>query len=164
MLMQRILAVPARLACLLALVLPGLPTAFADDAARIGRLETEIQQLRTLINEQARRIQRLEDELSRRAGQADPQPRPRPRVGGMRTDVPASAARQPWHGTAAWDRVATGMSAEEVTQILGEPTSAESIGELKSLFYRGAAPGGPPLSGHVNFKDGRVVAVSKPEF
>ncbi len=82
----------------------------------------------------------------------------------MRTDVPASAARQPWHKAATWDRVATGMTAEEVTQILGEPTSAESIGVLKTMFYRGAAPGGPAVNGHVNFKDGRVVAVSKPAF
>jgi len=156
--------VPARLAFLLALHLSGLPTAVADDAARINRLETEIQQLRTLIDEQARRIQRLEDDLNRRASASEPQPRPRPRVGEMRTDLPVSGARQPWHGAAAWDRVATGMSAEEVTQVLGEPTSAESIGALKTLFYRGAAPGGPPVSGHVNFRDGRVVAVSKPEF
>jgi hypothetical protein len=56
------------------------------------------------------------------------------------------------------------MSAEEVTQILGEPTTAESIGVLKTLFYRGAVPGGPPVSGHVNFKDGRVVAILKPAF
>jgi len=139
-----------------------MPTAVADDAARISRLETEIQQLRTLINEQARRIQRLEGELNRRASSSEPQPRPR--VGEMRTDTPLSATRQPWHGAAAWDRVAAGMSAEEVTRILGEPTSAESIGVLKTLFYRGAAPGGPPVSGHVNFKDGGVVAVSKPAF
>jgi hypothetical protein len=56
------------------------------------------------------------------------------------------------------------MSAEEVTQILGEPTSAESIGVLETLFYRGAAPGGSPVSGHVNFKDSRVVAIRKPAF
>ncbi len=155
---------PARLAFLSALHLCGSPTAVADDAARISRLETEIQQLRTLVNEQARRIQRLEDELGRRAGSSEPQPRPRPRVGEMRTDAPQSAARQPWHGPAAWDRVATGMGEDQVTQVLGAPTSVESIGALKTLFYRGAAPGGPPVSGHVNFKDGRVVAIRKPAF
>lgn len=141
-----------------------MPTAVADDAARISRLETEIQQLRTLVNEQARRIQRLEDELHRRAGASEPQPRPRPRVGEMRTDATQVAARQPWHGAAAWDRVATGMTEDGVTQVLGAPTSVESIGALKTLFYRGTAPGGPPVSGHVNFKDGVVVAVSKPAF
>jgi hypothetical protein len=156
--------VPARIAFLLAFQLSAMPTAVADDAARISRLETEIQQLRTRIDEQARRIQRLEDDLNRRTRESDPQPRPRPRVGEMRTDAPQSAARQPWHAAAAWDRVANGMTAEEVTRILGEPTSAESIGALKTLFYRGAAPGGSPVSGHVNFKDGRVVAIRKPAF
>ncbi len=137
--------------------------AVADDRARISRLETEIQQLRALVDEQARRIRRLEDELKRRNA-ADPQPRSRPRIGGMTTDAPVSAARRPWHGAAAWDRVAAGMSAEEVAGILGTPTGAESVGALQTLFYRGAAPDGRPVSGHVNLKDGRVVAVSKPAF
>ena len=155
---------PTRIAFLAAFQLSGMPTAVADDAARISRLETEIQQLRTLVNEQARRIQRLEEELSRRVGASEPQSRPRPRVGEMRTDGAQSAARQPWHGAAAWDRVATGMTEDEVMQVLGKPTSAESVGVLKTLFYRGAAPGGPPVGGHVNFKDGRVVAIRRPAF
>jgi hypothetical protein len=158
--MHRSLAASATLAGALALAVLAPTPAVADDAARISRLETEIQQLRTLVNEQARRIQRLEDDLKRRNAAADPQPR----IGEVKTDAPASTSRQPWHGPAAWNRVAAGMSAEEVTTILGTPTSAESIGALKTLFYRGSAPGGPPVSGHVNFKDGRVVAVSKPAF
>lgn len=155
---------PARIAFLLALQLVALPAAIADDAARISRLETEIQQLRTRLDEQARRIQRLEDELNRRSGASEPQPRPRPRVGEMRTDAPHSAARQPWHAAPSWEGVATGMSEEEVTRILGEPTSSESSGALKTLFYRGIAPGGSPVSGHVNFRDGRVVAIRRPDF
>jgi hypothetical protein len=156
--------VPARLACLLAFHVGGTPMAFADEAARISRLETEIQQLRTLVNEQARRIQRLEDALNSRTSASEPQPRPRSRVGEVRTDASQSGERQDWHAAAAWDRVATGMTAEEVTQILGEPTSAESVGALMTLFYRGVVPGGTPVSGHVNFKDGRVIAFRKPEF
>ncbi len=152
------------LAYALTLMVLAPASANADDSARISRLETEIQQLRALVDEQARRIRRLEDELQRRAGQADPQPRPRPRVDDMRTDAPAAAGRLPWHGPAAWDRVAQGMTEAEVIGILGEPSAAESFGALKSLFYRGGAPGGPSLSGHVNLKDGRVVAVSRPAF
>ena len=56
------------------------------------------------------------------------------------------------------------MTADEVKSALGEPTAAESVGALSTLFYRGSAPGGRALSGHVNLKDGRVVAVSKPAF
>lgn len=155
---------PARIAFLLAFQLLALPTAVADDAARISRLETEIQQLRTRIDEQARRIQRLEDDLNRRTGASEPQPLPRPRAGEIRTDGAQAAARQPWHAAPSWEDVATGMSEEAVTRILGEPTSAESVGALKTLFYRGTAPGGSPVNGHVNFKDGRVVAIRKPAF
>jgi len=153
---------PLRFACLPAFVLLVTVPAIADDAARISRLETEIQQLRALVDEQARRIQRLEEDLNRRAATSVPQPRPR--AGDMRTEAPASASRQPWHQSAPWDRVAKGMPEADVVRILGAPTAAESVGALKSLFYRGAAPGGPPLAGHVNLKEGRVVAVSKPAF
>lgn len=153
---------PVRLACLLAIAPLTTGTAIADDAARISRLETEIQQLRVLVDEQARRIQRLEEALDRRA--AGPALQPRPRPGEMRTDAPAAATRQPWHSAAAWDRVGKGMTADEVKSALGEPTAAESVGALSTLFYRGSAPGGRALSGHVNLKDGRVVAVSKPAF
>jgi len=139
-------------------------SALADDAARISRLETEIQQLRTLVDEQTRRIKRLEDELVRRSSASAPQPSPRPRAGAMRPDAPESGVRQPWHAAAAWDRVAVGMTAEQVVGILGAPSADESVGSLRTLFYRGASPGGPPVSGHVNFKDNRLVAVVKPVF
>lgn len=45
-----------------------------------------------------------------------------------------------------------------------EPTSVESSGALKTLFYRGATPGSTPINGHVNFRDDKVVAVNKPQF
>lgn len=151
-----------RIACLLSPAMLTTVAALADDSARIGRLETEIQQLRALVDGQARRIQRLEEELNRRA--AAPAAPPRPRPGETRTDSTAAAARQPWHSAAAWERVARGMTAEQVAAALGEPTTAESVGALSTLFYRGAAPGGRALSGHVNLKDGRVVAVIKPAF
>ena len=160
--MPRSLSTPLRFACLPLLGWLATGAAVADDSARISRLETEIQQLRTLIDEQARRIQRLEEELIRRATVSPPQPRPRPGATGV--DAPASASRQPWHERASWDRVAPGMAEADVVKTLGEPTSADSIGALMTLFYRGAAPGGPPLSGHVNLKDNRVVAVRRPAF
>jgi predicted RNase H-like nuclease (RuvC/YqgF family) len=139
-------------------------SASADDAARISRLESEIQLLRTQINEQNRRIQRLEDELSRRSGAAVAAPEPRKRANEMRTDQPTATARLPWHSPEAWDRVARGMTTAEVMAILGEPTVVESLEPFKTLFYRGAVPGGGSAGGHVNLRDGRVVAVSKPAF
>lgn len=134
--------------------------ALADDAARISFLESEIQRLRSQVNEQNRRIQRLEAELERIAGGAEPTS---VTIGHTETMLatPASAPQR-WHAPAAWDRIEKGMSLEQVRDILGEPTAIESIEALKTLFYRGATVEGRSLSGHVNFKDDRVVAVRKP--
>jgi hypothetical protein len=138
--------------------------AIADDAARISRLESEIQLLRSQIDEQSRRIQRLEAELNRRAGAPPVERRPRPRAGDGPAERAASTGRQPWHSADAWARVEKGMTADQVAAILGTPTAVESVDSLKTLFYRGAAPGGGALSGLVNLRDDRVVAIGKPGF
>lgn len=145
----------------LSLAGPGSGDARADDAARISRLESEIQQLRIRIDEQLRRIERLEQELEARGNQ--------PAIGaltGGRADLPAARATGPlpWHSPQAWDRLAAGMSEAEVTGILGEPTAVEMLESFKTLFYRGAVPGAGTLAGHVNFRDDRMVAVSRPAF
>jgi hypothetical protein len=160
--MIRSLSVQRALAICLATV-PVAPSARADDAARIGRLETEIQQLRSQIDEQNRRIQRLEAELARAAGAQADAPRPRPRTPGTQAGAAPASGPQPWHAAAAWERVKPGMTEAEAVAILGPPSAADSIGALKSLFYRDA-PGRADLHGHVNLKDGRVVAVNKPAF
>jgi hypothetical protein len=56
------------------------------------------------------------------------------------------------------------MTEAEVKQILGPPTSAESIGSYKTMFYRGPVTGAGAVSGIVNLRDGRVVAVNAPDF
>jgi hypothetical protein len=138
--------------------------ALADDGARISRLESEIQLLRTQIDAQNRRIRKLEADLARRSGTAPESPAS-PRAGDDKpASQPAPAGPQPWQAAAAWDRVAKGMTADQVTAILGAPTAAESVDALKTLFYRGSTPAGASLSGMVNLRDERVVAVVKPAF
>jgi hypothetical protein len=136
----------------------------ADDGARISRLESEIQQLRTQLDDQNRRIRKLEAELARRSGTAPARPASPRSAGDPPASRPALAGPQPWHAAAAWDRVAKGMTAEQVTAILGAPTAAESVDLLRTLFYRGSTPAGASLSGMVNLRDGRVVAVVRPAF
>ena len=116
--------------------------AFADDGARISRLESEIQQLRARIDEQDRRIQRLEAELARRSGTPPAGSVSKPRVDDSRINRPAATGPQPWHARANWERVAKGMSVEQVTAILGEPTAVESVDGFKTLFYRECGSGG----------------------
>jgi TolA-binding protein len=136
--------------------------ALADDAARISRLESDLQQLRARVDEQERRIERLENELGRRSNQP-PIARPPVREEG---GVAAAAATgpQPWHSPAAWDRVAKGMTQAQVAEILGPPTQVESVDAYKTLFYRGSVAGKGSLSGLVNLRDDQVVAVKKPAF
>jgi hypothetical protein len=131
----------------------------ADDAARVSRLESEIQQLRTQIDEQNRRIQRLEAELLPR-----PVARPDSAADVGRARGTSSSGPQPWHSPAPWRGVAKGMTATAVIAILGEPTSVESVDGLKTLLYRGKTATGTALSGIVNLRDERVVAVVSPAF
>jgi hypothetical protein len=140
------------------------PFALADDAARISRLESEIQLLRTRIDEQHRRILRLEDELKRGTGNGPVRTVPERHVDGVAIDRPAATESLPWHAAESWARVTTGMSEAEVTEILGPPTSVESIDSYKTLFYRGPVAGSGSMSGIVNLRDGRVVAVNAPDF
>lgn len=133
----------------------------ADDSARISRLESEIQLLRTRIDEQQRQIARLQEELNRRSSE--------PVIGtiqGKREDRVAAVAteRLPWHSPESWARITKGMTEEQVTQILGPPGSLESFGRYKTLFYRGSVSGSGTLSGHVNMLDDRVLAVGTPAF
>jgi len=138
--------------------------AFADDATRISQLESEIQQLRRQIDEQNRRIQRLEDALALRAGSAPGAPQQRRAPGVIQAPQSPASVRQLWHAPEAWTRVATGMTSVQVTAILGPPTSVDAVDALKTMFYSGTTPDGVPLSGLVNLRDDHVVAINKPAF
>lgn len=151
----------AAIACFLAISL--LPASSqADDATRISFLESEIQKLRTQLGEQDRRIQRLEAELERRGGVAPPDwrtERPAAHAPTKGSEAPGPLTR---HSPEAWDRIAKGMTQEEVVKILGEPTGVESVDDYKTLFYREVMADGEPISGHVNLREDRVVAIRKP--
>lgn len=140
------------------LALPALP-ARADDSTRINNLESEIQRLRTQVAEQNRRIQRLEALLEQGAI-AIPEYKT-----GRRTEsaAPENVAEGPlpWRSPEAWQRLAVGMSQEETVAILGAPTALEAVDNYQTLFYSDGAAGGE-ISGHVNLKDGLVVAIKRP--
>lgn len=138
--------------------------ALADDATRLSQLESEIQQLRRQNDEQNRRIQRLEDELGRRPGSAVGTNQPRRSSSAVPLAQSPTTTRQIWHTPEAWVRVAPGMTSVQVTAILGAPTSVDAVDGLKTMFYRGTTLDGMALSGIVNLRDDRVVAVNKPVF
>ena len=148
-------------ACVLATTLLPAP-ARADDAVRIRNLESEIQQLRTKVAEQDRRIQRLEAQLEQRAGAAAPDYKTGRRAEPATTGKAPPSGPLPWHSPQAWERVAIGMSQEEIAAILGEPSVVEAVDDYKTLFYSDGRVDGSAINGHVNLKGGRVVAIKKP--
>jgi hypothetical protein len=160
---EGIVVLRALVACVIFGLVPAVP-AFADDAARVSRLESEIQQLRAQVDEQNRRIQRLEAELARRSGGSPSAAAPRRAASDDGARKPAPAGPQPWHSPAPWSRVGKGMSEDEVVALLGEPTAVESVEGFKTLFYRGATAAGASVNGMVNLRDERVVAVVMPAF
>jgi hypothetical protein len=157
------IVVPYRCA-IFAIALAVAGPSFGQDGARISRLESEIQQLRAQIDEQDRRIQRLEAEFTRRSGAPPAGTAQRVDAEDRRINRPTATGPQLWHVRANWDRVTKGLSAEQVAAILGEPTAVESVDGLKSLFYRGTTPAGATLNGLVNLRDDRVVAIVRPGF
>ena len=83
-----------------------------------------------------------------------------------RASAPASDKPQlleplPWHSAETWKRVTIGMTQQDVTAILGDPTAVEAVDNYKTLFYSDGAAGGS-ISGHVNLKDDLVVAIKRP--
>ena len=130
--------------------------ALADDASRISTLESTVQQLRIRIDEQSRRIERLEAELNGRKGV----PSIKPPASKREEHAPqAATGKQPWHVPEAWARVTKGMTQAQVTEILGSPTAVESLDTFTTLFYRSGS-----LNGLVNLREDRVVAVNRPTF
>ncbi len=90
---SRALIIALTVGALAAASIPG--PALADDAARISRLESDLQQLRARIDEQERRIERLENELGRRSNQPPVARPPVREEGGVA--AAASTGPQPWH-------------------------------------------------------------------
>ena len=130
--------------------------ALADDAARISTLESTVQQLRIRIDEQSRRIERLEAESSSRKGV----PMVKSPSGKREEYAPqAATGKQPWHSAESWARITKGMTQAQVTEILGSPTAVESLNTFTTLFYRSGS-----INGLVNLREDRVVAVNKPTF
>ena len=151
----------AATACVLAIAV--LPVqARADDAVRIGNLESEIQQLRTRIAEQDRRIQRLEAQVEQRGGAAAPDYRAGRRAESATPDGAFSSGTLVPYSPEVWERIAIGMTHGEVAEILGEPSAVEAVDDYKTLFYSRAGIDGSVINGHVNLKDDRVVAIRKP--
>lgn len=131
---------------------------FAQESERVRQLEQDVHLLKNTVVEQGRRIETLERELR---GKSSPTVS---RTPSATQTQPAAPGGQPWHDRNAWGRVKNGMSEAQVVSVLGRPTSVETVGSYKTLFYRGEVGGSGSVSGNIKLQDDRVWQVNTPVF
>lgn len=124
----------------------------AKDASRIQQLEKDIAVLKRTVVEQSKRIEALERQLPPAASAPSRSP-----------SKQSDSTRRGWNNPASWSRVKYGMSQSQVVSILGQPTSIEDMGSVRTLFYRGEV-NGRLVSGNVRLADDRALVVNAPVF
>ncbi len=117
-----------------------------------------VEQLRTDI----RTLEREVRELSRRVDQLQQPQMPAERTPGMtrRSTAPDPSA---WIAPEKWDRVRSGMTAQQVILVLGTPVSMRTDDEgVQTLFYTLPIGDGGFLTGTIRLRDDQVLDVQKP--
>ena len=69
----------------------------------------------------------------------------------------------PWQIPFAWSRIKAGMSRAQLEEILGPPTSLDSVLDYQTLVYKGDVAGAGVLTGSVRLASDRVSQVNPPE-
>jgi len=131
---------------------------------RLERAQADIALLKRVVKEQDRRIAELESAVKalQAATAAVPE---KPADGGERPTAAAkNAPTAPWQIPFAWTRIKEGMSRAQVQEILGTPTSVDSVLDYQTLNYKGDVPGAGEVSGSVRLADDRVAQVNPPVF
>jgi hypothetical protein len=129
---------------------------------RLERAQEDIALLKRVVKEQDRRIAELESVV--KALQAGTVAE-RPADGGDRPKAAEkNAPAVPWQIPFAWTRIKEGMSRAQVQEILGAPTSVDSVIDYQTLNYKGDVPGAGQVSGSVRLADDRVAQVNPPVF
>ncbi len=135
------------------------PTGQSRDR-RIEATELEISLLKRLIKEQDRRIAELEKTVkSLRTAVSAGEPAAHESAKAI---VKSFAVR--WQNPLAWTQIREGLSRAQVEEILGKPTSAESVIDSQTLFYKGDVPGSGAVAGVIKLTDDRVSEITPPAF
>jgi hypothetical protein len=127
-------------------------TAAQPSDPQTGKLVKEIEDLKQSVAEQDKRIAELEKAVKILQAALIPVPKP----------IPANTP--PWRSPSSWNQIKTGMPEAQVVEILGPPTSVQSVTDSRILFYQPDAHSTSSLSGTVTLMDDRVIAMSPPEF
>jgi hypothetical protein len=139
----------------------GQTSAIPSRDRRLEAAETDITLLKRLVKEQGRRIAELEKMVKSPQPAAALNPE-KPAAELAKTIVKLEGAR--WQNPLAWTQIREGLSRAQVEEILGKPTSVESVIDYQTLTYKGEVPGSGMVSGMVKLTDDRVSAVMLPGF
>jgi len=140
------------------------PFCLGQARERDRRREDELQDIRLLkrlVEEQDRRISDLEKNVKALQTAAANLEKPAGDDHVRTGKAPAVAA---WQIPFAWSRIKLGMSRLEVEDILGPPTSVDSVMDYQTLIYKGDLAGTGILRGTVKLTGDRVSQVNTPEF
>jgi hypothetical protein len=137
-------------------IMSGSSAAPVDDS-RMMQLEQEVRGLQRLVDQQARRLDALENAMRQpRAARAPASP--------TTPAVESADATSAWLKISNWDKLRPGMMDSDVITILGPPTTSRKSGQGngQTLFYSMELEAGGFLSGQVVVVDHRVLEVHKP--
>lgn len=122
--------------------------------------DVEVAQLRNDI----RSLEREVRELSRRVDQLQQDRTAPTAASGARLSTAPDPVPTAWIAPEKWDRVRTGMTAQDVILVLGTPVSMRSEGNpaTQTLFYTLPIGDGGFLTGTVRLRNNQVLEVQKP--
>jgi len=141
------------------------PFSLGQSRERDRRFEdalADIRLLKNVVDAQNRRIADLEKAV--KALQTESAANAEKPTGYDRARTGNPAAIAPWQIPFAWSQIKMGMSRVQVEDILGPPTSVDSVIDYQTLVYKGDLPGTGALNGTVKFTSDRVYQVNPPAF
>jgi hypothetical protein len=143
------------IALLVGLLIAAVAAPVRADDVRVNQIMLDVQDLQRTVRDQARRI----DELERSLAQA----RFSLGAGPASRGQPLKPPGEEWLQSRNWERVRTGMTAQDVIAVLGAPASMrESDDGRKTLLYAMQLGASGYLAGSVVIANDRVVEVTRP--
>jgi len=128
---------------------------------RLEAAEADVNLLKRLVKEQDRRIAELEKTVKSLQSLLTVRNQ-KPTAHELDKTIFKPAAG--WQNPLAWTQIRKGLSRAQVEEILGTPTSVESVIDYQTLFYRGEVPGSGAVAGVIKLTDDRVSEISPPAF
>ena len=129
--------------------------------SRLEAAEADVSLLKRLVKEQDRRIAELEKTVkSLQSSSSATNEKPTAHELDKSIFKPAAG----WQNPLAWTQIRKGISRAQVEEILGTPTSVESVVDYQTLFYKGDVAGSGAVSGVIKLTDDRVSEISPPAF